>query len=106
MTEPTRNQQLDDELHALGVRAPNPNRDAIFTWLGVLLLTAGIVVAVVGYVISARTTDPFRQNDAQTLGPIGLTLSIAGAAIFLRFSAVRFLRFWLARLIHAASQQK
>jgi len=30
----------------------------------------------------------------------GIGLSIAGAALFLRYSLARFLRFWLLRLIY------
>ncbi len=104
MTEPSRTQRLDDDLNALSAlnaRAANPRRDALLVWVGVLLLVAGIGVAVVGYAISSGTSDPLRQNDAQALGPIAITLSIAGAALFLRYSAVQFLRFWLARLVHA-----
>jgi hypothetical protein len=101
MTERSRTQRLDDDLNALSGRAARPRRDALLVGLGVLLLVAGIVVAVAGYAISAGTSDPLRQNDAQTLGPIGITLSIAGAVLFLRYSAVQFLRFWLARLVHA-----
>jgi hypothetical protein len=31
---------------------------------------------------------------------IGLALVIAGAALFVRYSIARFMRFWLVRLVH------
>ena len=34
------------------------------------------------------------------LAVFGLTLSVAGMAVFLRYSIGRFLRFWLLRLIY------
>jgi hypothetical protein len=101
MTYPDRLQQLDADLRALGAPSDTGRRDTVLAALGVVLLAAGVVVGIVGYAISATTSDPLRQGDAHALGPIAITLSIAGLALFLRFSATRFLRFWLARLIHA-----
>lgn len=62
-------------------------------------MVIGIVVAICGYVISATTSDPLRQSDGRSLGPIAITIAILGLALFLRYSATQFLRFWLARLI-------
>jgi drug/metabolite transporter (DMT)-like permease len=99
-TEPDRTSRLEADLRALGAPPDHGGRDRWLTLFGVLLLAAGIVVAIVGYAISATTSDPLRQSDGRALGPVGITLSIAGAALFLRYSTTRFLRFWLARLVH------
>ena len=37
-----------------------------------------------------------------TIAIIGVAVTVAGAAIFLRYSFARFLRFWLARFIFEA----
>lgn len=100
MNHSDRTRQLDADLRALGAPGDTARRDTLLAWSGGLLLFAGIVVAVIAYAISATTSDPLRQNDAQALAPLAVTLSIAGLALFLRFSATRFLRFWLARLVH------
>lgn len=100
MTYPDRTRQLDAELRALGAPSDTGRRDTVLAALGAVLMVAGVVVGIVGYGISATTSDPLRQRDALALGPIAITLAIVGLALFLRFSATRFLRFWLARLIH------
>ena len=40
------------------------------------------------------------------LALVGVTVSILGAALFLRYSLARFLRFWLLRLIYEQQDQK
>jgi hypothetical protein len=100
MTYPDRTRRLDAELRALGAPSDTVRRDTVLAAIGAALMVAGVVVGIVGYAISATTSDPLRQSDAQALGPIAITLAIAGMALFLRFSATRFLRFWLARLVH------
>jgi hypothetical protein len=40
------------------------------------------------------------------LALVGVTVSILGAALFLRYSMARFLRFWLLRLIYEQQDQK
>jgi hypothetical protein len=100
MTHPDRTSRLDADLRALGAPGDTARRDTVLAALGLVLMVAGIVVGIVGYGISATTSDPLRQRDALALGPIAITLAIVGVALFLRFSATRFLRFWLARLIH------
>ena len=37
--------------------------------------------------------------------PIGVTVSVVGAALFLRYSVASFLRFWLARFIYEQQSQ-
>lgn len=95
-----RTEQLDADLRSMGAPPDRHRRDAVLTVLGALLMIVGIVVAIIGYAISATTSDPLRQSDGRALGPIAITLAIAGLALFLRYSATQFLRFWLARLIY------
>lgn len=98
--DPDRASRLDAELRSLGAPKPRPGRDTVLSAIGALLIVAGIVVAIIGYAISSTTSDVLRQNDAQALGPVAITLAIGGLALFLRFSATQFLRFWLSRLVY------
>ncbi len=100
MTYSDRTRQLDADLRSMGAPGDTNRRDQLLTIAGVLLIVAGIVIAIVGYAISATTSDPLRQSDGRALGPIAITVALFGVALFLRFSATQFLRFWLARLIH------
>jgi hypothetical protein len=98
-----RTSRLESDLRDLGAPRSQAGRDRLLTGFGVLLLVAGVAVTIIGYAISATTSDPLRQSDGRALGPVGVTLSIAGAAVFLRYSATQFLRFWMARLVHTAA---
>ena len=82
------------------IPAPNVGRDKLFARLGALLALAGIVVGIVGYAISNNTNNVLNQNDAQVLALVGLSCSVVGSAVFLRYSIANFLRLWLIRLIH------
>ncbi len=57
----------------------------------------GIVLGVAAYLVSHRTSSSLTQGDAITIGLGGVTVSVVGAAIFLRYSLTGFLRFWMAR---------
>jgi hypothetical protein len=87
------------DLAEMKIREPRVGRDGLLLKLGGLLLLAGIVVAIVAYSMSHSTSNPLQQRDAFTIGLIGVTISIAGAALFLRYSLAGFLRFWLARFL-------
>lgn len=88
------------QIEEMKIPAPNVGRDKLFARLGALLALAGIVVGIVGYFKSHNTNNPLNQNDAQVLALIGLSCSIVGSAVFLRYSIGNFLRLWLIRLIH------
>jgi hypothetical protein len=87
------------DLAELKIREPRAAWDGLLVRGGLLLLVAGIVVAIVAYFMSHGTDNALQQRDAFTVGLIGVTISIAGAAVFLRYSMAAFLRFWLARFI-------
>jgi multisubunit Na+/H+ antiporter MnhB subunit len=73
--------------------------------LGAVLLVGGVVIAVYGYALSHATSDQRQQLDALIVAVIGLTVSVTGAALFLRYSIAQFLRFWLARLTYEQHAQ-
>lgn len=94
-----RTEQFRRDLAEMKIREPRVGMDGILLKLGLLGLVAGIVVAIVAYTMSHGTNNPLQQRDAFTIGLIGVTVSIAGAALFLRYSLAGFLRFWLARFL-------
>jgi hypothetical protein len=55
-------------------------------------------------VISHGTSDPLVQRDAITIGLGGVTGSVVGSALFLRYSLTGFLRFWMARQSYDLAQ--
>ena len=94
-----RTERFRQDLADMKIREPRVGLDAILLKLGLVGLVAGIVVAIIAYTMSHGTDNPLQQRDAFTIGLIGVTISIAGAALFLRYSLAGFLRFWLARFL-------
>jgi drug/metabolite transporter (DMT)-like permease len=69
--------------------------------LGIIMGVAGVALAVLGGVQTAADSNEFNQRAAMATGSfIGIALLIGGAALFIRYSLARYLRFWLVRLVH------
>jgi hypothetical protein len=85
------------ELAGLKISDPAAGHPRLWQRLGAVLMVAGIVLGAAAYLVSHRTTSSLTQGDAITIGLAGVTVSVTGAAIFLRYSLTGFLRFWMAR---------
>lgn len=105
MTTPTRAEAFKAEIAGLGIKDPATARDRRLVAVGVTMMVLGLVIAVLSYFGSNGTTNPLSQRDFLVLSVIGLTTSVVGAAVFLRYSLAGFLRFWLARLIYEQHAQ-
>jgi hypothetical protein len=96
-TTDTRADRFVRELAALKIPDPAAGRPRLWLRLGAVLMAAGLALGVTAYLMSHRTTDPLVQRDAITIAIGGVTVSIVGSALFLRYSLTSFLRFWMAR---------
>jgi hypothetical protein len=99
------NQDPDDPAERLlrdvaDIRIRAAGRDATMLKLGTALMPIGVVLAVVAWFLSRNASTPLDQNDALIVAIIGLSVSVVGGFVFLRYSLAEFLRFWMARLIH------
>ncbi len=101
----SRTESFKQEVAELKIKDPNAGLDKTFMIGGLALMVVGIVVSIIGYVISHGTTNSLTQNDAVTIAIIGVGVTVAGAAVFLRYSFAQFLRFWLARFIYEAKNR-
>jgi hypothetical protein len=75
-------------------------RDGVYQMLGAVAMGAGVVLAFVAYQLSLGKDDSRDIQSLQLLALSMLALSIAGAAVFVRYSLARFLRFWLLRQLY------
>jgi len=87
------------DVAAMKVRGGTVARERTFARIGEVLLAAGIVLGIVAYAMSYGTTDPLQQRDSLVLAVLGVSVSIAGLALYLRYSLGALLRLWLARLV-------
>jgi energy-converting hydrogenase Eha subunit E len=101
----SRTESFKQEVAVLKIKDPNAGRDTPLMYTGAALMVLGIVISVIGYFVSHGTSSPLTQNDAVTIAIIGIPISVAGAALFLRYSMGTFLRFWLARFIFEAKNR-
>lgn len=75
-------------------------RDGLWQTVGAVAMGAGVALAFVAYQLSLGKDDPRDITSLQILAVSMLALAVAGAAVFLRYSLARFLRFWLLRQLY------
>lgn len=84
------------ELADLKIADPATGHPRLWQRAGGALMVLGIVLGVAAYLISQRTSDSLTASTAITIALGGVTLSLVGGAIFLRYPLTGFLRFWMA----------
>jgi hypothetical protein len=95
-TEP-RADRFVRELAELKIADPAAGRPRLWQRLGAALMVLALVLGISAYLVSHQTSDSLVQGDAVIIGLGGITCSVVGAALFLRYSLTGFLRFWMAR---------
>lgn len=75
-------------------------RDGLYQAAGAVAMAAGVAVAFLAYQLSLGKDDSRDIQSLQILALSMLALAIAGAAVFVRYSLARFLRFWLLRQLY------
>lgn len=103
MTATTTNERVERfkaEAAELNLKAGNPNRESQLQVFGVLLIVAGIAVAWLAYFGSPGLSDQRDVQTKTTLAIAGLTLTVTGGFIFLRYSLGKFFRLWLLRQMY------
>jgi hypothetical protein len=89
------------EVSELRVNGARGDRERVLLGAGVTLLGAGVALAVVGGLRASSANGLGNQVALLATGSfIGFALVVAGAALFVRYSIARFLRYWLVRLVH------
>ncbi len=95
--------QFRDEVAALKLKVGGAESERWLLVAGVLALGVGLVVTVIGGAMVVNTTENVAANQRAFMASgtfLGIALMIGGAALFVRYSMARYLRFWLIRLVH------
>jgi hypothetical protein len=92
-------ERLQSEAARLDV-ARSGSRDGLFQTIAVVAMVVGVVGAFVAYQASLGSDDPRDIQSFIILAIMMLGLVIIGAAVFLRYSLAKFLRFWLLRQLY------
>lgn len=89
------------EIESMKVKATNGANESKLLVLGVVAGVAGLALAIYGGIMVQNDANEFNQRAFMATGSfIGIALLIAGAALFVRYSMARYMRFWLIRLVH------
>jgi len=92
---------FQQEIQSMKLKAGGAEGESRLLVLGILMGVAGLVLAVVGGIQVAADANQYNQRAAMATGTfLGIALLIGGAALFVRYSLARYLRFWLVRLVH------
>jgi hypothetical protein len=92
-------ERLQSEAARLDV-ARSGSRDGLFQTAAVVAMVVGVVGAFIAYQASLGSDDPRDIQSFIVLAITMLGIVIIGAAVFLRYSLAKFLRFWLLRQLY------
>jgi hypothetical protein len=95
-------EQFRSEISELKLRGSSSEGERRLLVLGVVLVAVGVGLAVLGAVqVGNYGGSPADQRAFMAQGSfMGLALIMAGAALFIRFSLARYMRFWLIRMTY------
>jgi hypothetical protein len=97
---------MNDRIERLKTEAAELNvgrgasRDGLYQVAGGAAMAVAVAVAFVAYQLSLGKDDPRDIQSLIILAVAMLSLAVVGAAVFLRYSLARFLRFWLLRQLY------
>jgi hypothetical protein len=92
-------ERLQAEAERLDI-ARSGSRDNLYQTISIVLMVVGVVGGFVAYQASLGSDDPRDIQSLVVLGIMMLGLVVIGAAVFLRYSLAKFLRFWLLRQLY------
>ena len=93
-------ERLRSEAAELNLKGAGSGREGLLQGLGVALMVAAVVVAFVAYQASLGSSDARDIQSYIVLAVTMVALAVLGAALFLRYSMAKFLKFWLLRQLY------
>ena len=99
-TTPSRVDQFKTDITDMKLKTGTANKEGSLQALGVILMIAGIAIAIGSYISSTGQDIALDQNELIILALAGVCITLTGAALFLRYSLAKFMRFWLLRQMY------
>lgn len=95
-------EQFKSEIGELKLRGSSSEGERRLLLIGIVLVVIGLGLAVLGAVqVGNSGGSPPDQRAYMAQGSfMGIVLVIAGAALFVRYSLARYMRFWLIRMTY------
>jgi hypothetical protein len=105
--QPDRIEQFKADLAELKIADPSASKDQLVTRLGAAGLVLGVLLGVYAYTLSygASGDNAAQQRDAIVVALIGVSVAVAGSALYVKGALSSFLRFWLVRDLHERRAQ-
>ncbi|WP_208027034.1 hypothetical protein [Rhabdothermincola sediminis] len=99
-------EEFKDELASMDLRPPEDANERLWLIAGMVLPVLGLIAILIGWWGASGTAYPAEQFPYLISGGVlGLGLIIAGAALFVRYSLTRYVRFWLIRMVYEQRAQ-
>jgi hypothetical protein len=94
--------EFREEMGRIGMKGAGAATERWMLIVGTALVVAGVALGVMGAVQTINAGDSPSDQRAFTASGVllGILLAVAGAALFVRYSISRFMRFWLIRLVY------
>ena len=86
---PDRVAEFKAEVADMRLADPAVSRDRLLLRLAFVLLVIGPLLGLGAYALSHGTTNPLQQRDAIVVALLGVSLTIVGGALYLRYSLAR-----------------
>lgn len=98
-------QEFQTEVDSLKVTGGKANPERVWVILSVLGLLVGVILTLVGFILTQGTKSTLDFATYNAMGNFGIALTVASAAVFVVMSLRRYFRFWLVRLIFEQREQ-
>jgi hypothetical protein len=92
--------QFKTEVTDLNLKTGNVGREKLLSVLGVIMMIVGTAGAFIVYASSLNLSSALDVQSQIVYAVAFLSLSVFGAALFLRYSIAAFLRMWLLRQLY------
>ena len=93
--------EFQAEIDRLRIKGSAPTTEQRLLTVGIVLMPLGALLVLGGWWGASGTTAVSDQIPYLISGGVlGLVCTIAGAALFLRYSLTRYFRYWLLRMIY------